>query len=425
MNYVLYEILLHFTFLIFSPYFLLKMCMKYREGIFERLGVVSKEKIKGLNNKKVLWIHAVSVGETMAVMPVVRLIKKKRPELKLLFSTTTKTGQAVAKKEGKGLIDALIYLPFDFSWAVRPIIKNARPLAFATVEKDIWPNLFRAFKQRGIPIMVVNGNLSDRSYKRYRILKFFFKEVFGSVAYYCGQTEKDRQRAVELGVAADRAMATGNIKFDLKPADRDKGHAGPLKDALGINYAERIIVAGSTHKGEEEAMLNAFKTLKHESGDSIKLIIAPRHPERFSEVQAAIEKAGFKPARRSRSEKGPVIMLDTIGELLTAYSFADVAFVGGSLIAGIGGHNLLEPAFFGKPVLYGPYLGAYEQMAGMLEAKGAGFLVRDEKGVYEAIKALLKDEKLREKAGAAAKKVVEENSGASEKTVKLIEGFLR
>ncbi len=425
MNYALYEILLHFVFLILSPYFLIKALMKYRVGVLERFGLVSKAKLKDLIGKKVLWVHAVSIGETMAAMPALRLIRKKRPGLKVLFSTTTKTGQAVAEKEGKGLIDALIYLPFDFSWAVRPVIKNARPSVFATIEKDIWPVLFRELDRRGIPIMVVNGNLSDRSYKRYRTLKFFFKGVFGSISYYCGQTEKDRIRAIDLGVAATRATAIGNIKFDMTPAGMDKGHAGPLKDALGISRAERIIVAGSTHKGEEETVLNAFKTLRQEFGDSIKLIIAPRHPERFSEVQATIEKAGFKPARRSRSEKGPVIMLDTIGELLTTYSFADAAFVGGSLIAGIGGHNLLEPALFGKPVLYGPYLGVYGQMAGMLEAQGGGFTVRDEKGICDTIGKLLKDDDLREKAGKAAKKVVEENKGASEKTVRLIEGFLR
>lgn len=426
MAYFLYNILIHLSVIILIPYFLLKMltAKKYREGIPERFGFVDRDKLKNLKGGKTVWVHAVSVGETKAVLPVLRLLKRMRPDIKIVFSTVTTTGNHTAGKEGKGLIDALIYFPLDLPWAIRRVARMVRPAMFIVVEKEIWPNAFRTMHDMGAPVVIVNGTISDRTARRYGRLAFFFRGVFSKVSLFLARTDDDLKKALSAGVKAERAVVSGNIKFDLAPSLMDSQFVIKLKEAIGVAPGTKVITAGSTHPGEEEMVLDAFKALAAEF-DNLKLVIAPRHPERFSEVEGIIKKAGFDYARRSKGGRAEVVLLDSIGELMTVYSFSDIAIVGGSLVPGIGGHNLLEPAYFGKPVVYGAHLTTYLGMAELLEKEGGGIRADGEKELAEALKALLSNELNMRRTGANAKKVVEGNRGAAERTAAAVERLLR
>jgi 3-deoxy-D-manno-octulosonic-acid transferase len=424
--YILYNILIHLVFLFLLPYFILTMAFegRYRRGLVERFGFLSREKLKSLSGSRVVWFHAVSVGETKAVIPLVRLFKNRHPEVKVVFSTVTPTGNSVAEKEGGPFIDALIYMPLDMSWVIRRVVKALGPEAFIVVEKEVWPNLVRILSSQGIPVIVVNGTISDGSFKRYRWLSFFFRPVFSRVAFFCARTEEDARKARYLGCDPARVIEAGNLKFDWEPEVVGASKAENLLRELRLAPSDPVIVAGSTHAGEEEILVAAFNVLKEEFRN-LKLIIAPRHPERFDEVEALLTHSGLSFTRRSTGGGGEadVLLLDTMGELTSVYGLSTVAFVGGTLVD-IGGHNLLEPAFFGKPVVYGPYLRSYLYMAEMLEEAGAGVRVTPE-DISDKLGALLRDEELRAKKGKAARWVVESKTGATERCVRVIEGALK
>ncbi len=428
MKYALYDILLHISGVILLPYFIFKMISsgKYREGIGERFGFVKDDKLQGLSGGPVIWIHAVSVGETKAAIPVLRLFRQRNPSAKVVFSTTTRTGQLTAKEAGRGLVEAFIYFPLDLSWSIKRVIRKVNPSLFMVVEKEVWPNTFRALNKKGVPIIVANGTISDRSFKRFERYGFFFRGVFGMIDYFCARADVDRGRAVKAGVKKDRAKTFGNLKFDIQPGGIGGASLASLRKALGIKESDRVLVAGSTHPGEEEIILETFKELLTKRL-KIKLILAPRQPERFNEVETLVKKSGLSYSRRSKGAAGEedVVILDTVGELLTVYNFATVALVGGSLVEGIGGHNLLEPALFGKPVVYGPYLTSYVSMAEMLEAEGGSIRAKDKKSLFNALKNLFTDDNLRTIMGRAGIKVVESNRGAAKKTVEIMERFLK
>lgn len=425
MTYLLYDILLHLSIIILLPYFAFKMfwVRKYREGIAQRFGFINGRKLGALAGGPVVWVHAVSVGETKAALPVLKLLKERRPGVRIVFSTVTQTGNRTAEKEGAGLIDALIYFPLDLSWVVKRVVSQLKPRVCVIVEKEVWPNFLRRLKGLDVPAVVINGTISERSFRRFLALGFFFRDVFGMISLFCARTAEDRERAVAVGVKEDCAVNIGNIKFDLKPPSVDPSYLDSLKGSIGIGPGDRTIVAGSTHSGEEEEIIRVFLSLLDEF-KGLKLLIAPRHPERFEEVEAIIKKSGAAYARRTSGGAAPVVLLDSVGELMNVYSFATVAFVGGSLVDGIGGHNLLEPAYFGVPVVYGSRLSTYLGMAEMLEAAGGGIRVGGEASFKAALKRLLSDEKFRASAGENARRVVEANRGAAVRTADIIERFL-
>lgn len=425
MTNLLYDILLHITIIITAPYFVFKMLTahKYRDGILERFGVYQPDKLKPFRDGRTVWFHAISVGETKAAVPVLKLFRQRHPQARILFSTVTQTGRKTAELECKGLIDGLVYFPLDLSWVVSGLIRRIRPAVFVTVEKDIWPNTFTRLHAAGVPVIVINGTLSDKSARRFKRFSFFLKDVFGAVSAFCARTSEDAEKAVSVGVSRGSVHTTGNIKFDLQPSTVDGTTAAGLARALGIRSGDLVFTAGSTHGNEEDVILRVFKRLVlRRSG--LKLILAPRHPERFDEVEAIVRKTGLSYGRRTKGTVGDVVILDTVGELMTVWSFSDVALVAGSLVPGIGGHNLLEPAFFAKPVVYGPHLTAYLSMAELLEAAGGGVRVADEAGLFDAVDKLLSDGGLRVKTGGAARSVVEANRGAAEKSVEIIERFM-
>ncbi len=423
MKYVLYDILLHIAVVALAPYFLFKMvtARKYREGIPERFGFFARGKLDALKRGPVVWVHAVSVGETKAVLPVLKLFRERHPEVSILFSTVTMTGNRTAAADGKGLIDSLIYFPFDISWVLKRVIRQTGPRAFIAVEKELWPNLFRQLSASSVPVIVVNGTISERSFRRYLRFSFIFRPVFEEISFFLARTREDLDRAVKCGVSKDRVSSAGNLKFDLKAPAFDPAYIAALKNSLGIKETDKVLVAGSTHPGEEEIVLNAYREC---AAEGLRLIIAPRHPERFPEVESLIKRHGLRYSKRSTGGGESVVLLDTVGELMTVYSFSTVALVCGSLVDGIGGHNLLEPAYFSKPVVYGSHLTTYLNMAEMLEAAGGGVRAGDN-GLAEVLKRLLSDESARDEMGGKAKRVVEENRGAAARTVDVIERLLQ
>jgi 3-deoxy-D-manno-octulosonic-acid transferase len=437
--YLFYDIILHVLFILLLPYFFFKAVFigKYRAGLLERFGFIKPWKLSKLQDARVVWFHAVSVGETKAAIPLLRMLKDRHPETKIVFSTVTATGNDIASRDGEGLIDALIFFPLDFSWVVRRVTQKLKPSLFIVVEKEIWPNFFKLLDARGTPTIVINGNISDRSFRRYKRFRLFFHDVFKGISAYCAQSNLDSARASALGIK--RTLVTGNMKFDIRMPSLGEKERSVLKGELGIVDSERVIVAGSTHRGEEEIILSVYRRL-YNNFNRLRLVVAPRHPERFKEVGELIEKKGFSLLRRSeyktdskrvnynkskpRDIRGAIILLDTMGELGRFYGIADIVFVGGSLVKGVGGHNLLEPAIYRRPVAYGSYLGNWLYVAEMLERSNGGIRVADGEALFDKITQLLSDSDLAGGFGEAAYKVACENRGATEKSLQIIEGFL-
>ena len=440
---LLYDIVLHLALLVMLPYYIFKALTagKYRDGLVERLGLIERGKRDSLiGDKETVWFHAVSVGEVRALEPLLKRFREVHGDLNIVLSTVTRTGQEVARAECGTLADLIIYSPLDLSWAVRRTIDVIRPALFVVVEKEVWPNTFRLLKRVGAEIVVVNGTMSDRSFKRYRSLSFF-KGVFSLISHYCGRTERDSEKARALGVDGGKVTVTGNIKFDMEVPGDEEQRGELLSGALGIGDHQIVLVAGSTHRGEEAILLESYKALK-ERFPALKLVIAPRHPERFSEVESLIRGAGLDLIKRSdikrsdggggtEGDEGAVVLLDTLGELRVAYSISDISFVGGSLVDGIGGHNLLEPALYSKAVLYGGKLTTYRSMADGLEASGGGVRVevRGEGGsiveeLTSSLSALIESREERERIGVCGNSFVDSNRGAAERSLEIIEGFL-
>lgn len=425
----LYNILLHLVFIILFPYFIFKSIVtgKYRKNFFSRLGFWTDTGNEGFEKK--VWFHSVSVGETRAVIPLLKKFKEKNPKTKIYFSTVTLTGNEVAGKEGEGLIDCLFYLPFDFSWVVKKVVNKIGPDVFIIVEKEIWPNILKTLNKKEIPIAVINGIVSERSFGKYLKLNFFFKKVFSMINVFLSVTDEDAKRAMMLGVKEEHVLVAGNIKFDMD-FNVNENEIENIKKELFINDPDIIFTAGSTHKGEEEIILNLFNELK-DRYENLKLVIAPRHPQRFSEVEKLINDNKLKCIKRkeaagSKEDKKEerIILLNTIGELAKIYSFSDFCFVGGSMVEGIGGHNIMEPAFFKKPAIYGHHIKSYEYMANMLEKGAGGVRACNIEELKNMVKSFLDTPSLAVKIGESGKRVVEQNKGAMGTTITLIEKLI-
>ena len=370
-----------------------------------------------------IWVHAVSVGEVQAAAALVIALRDRYPQVPVLVTTFTPTGAARARALFRGRAEVR-FLPFDLPGSVRRFLDRARPRLAVIMETELWPNLYRQCRVRRIPLIIASARLSRRSTDRYRRLGALFKETVSGGVVVAAQGEGDAERFRALGAAAERTHVTGNLKFDLTlPPD-----IGERGRALREQYApsRAIWVAGSTHGGvEEEALLAAQRRVIAAHSGTL-LVLAPRHPNRFEEVATWLERQGVAFARRSRASAPPaagqacsVLLLDTLGELLYFYAAADVAFVGGSL-APIGGHNLLEPAALGLPILTGPNNSNGEDVARLLLECGAAKIVRNEVELGARVAELLSDQALRMDMGARGLAAVERNRGALEKLMTLI-----
>jgi 3-deoxy-D-manno-octulosonic-acid transferase len=416
--YIIYNILLILATILLSPVILFKLATvpKYRGGISQKFGRLRKGVLKVIRGSRPIWVHAVSVGEVMAAHPLIRELKKKYPRRKLILSTVTVTGNYTARQRVPEA-DAVFYFPFDYPFIVRRVIKKINPVAVLVAETELWPNFFRQLRKAGIPSAVINGRISPHSYKNYMKFRRFFRQVFSSVDLFCMQSEADAGRIREIGAAPEKVIVTGNLKFDQKMPT--------LRQApLSIPAGRPVITAGSTHRGEETALLDIHAKLKQKF-PGLLLIIAPRHPERFDEVEGIINKAGYDCQRRTtlKGAVKEVLLLDTIGELRSFYALCDIAFVGGSLVK-VGGHNLLEPASMKKPVIFSRYMFNFKEISEALITAGGGIMVKDKEEFSVQIDRLLSDRALAKRIGERAFAVIAANSGATRKTIDAVSGFI-
>ena len=412
--YILYNIFLILATVLLFPVILFKLVTvpKYRGGLTQKLGRLRKGVLKAIKGTRPIWVHAVSVGEVMAAHPLIRELRKKYPDRMLILSTVTVTGQFTARRRVPEA-DVVFYFPFDYPCIVRRVIQGINPELVLVAETELWPNFFRELKRAGIPSAVINGRISPNSHKNYLKFKSFFSQVFDQVTLFCMQSEADALRIQDIGADPEKVVITGNLKFDQKiPANRPTPVVFPP--------GKKVITAGSTHRGEEAALLDIFSRLR-EKYPELLLIIAPRHPERFDEVEGIINSAGYDCQRRT-SVKGPVkdvLLLDTIGELRAFYALCDIAFVGGSLVK-VGGHNLLEPAAMKKPVIFSRYMFNFKEISEALISSGGGIMVKDKAELYVQLDNLLSDKIRAKRMGDRAFSVIEANSGAAKKTIDAI-----
>src|SRR5262245_61338424 len=380
----------------------------------------------GLPPEPRCWIHAVSVGEAAAAIPLVHAISRRWPELSIVMTTVTATGARIVVERVGGLATHR-YFPIDLPGPVERALEAVRPRFFIGLETELWPNFLRALATRGIPTMVANGRISDRSFRRYRLVRTLMKTMLSRITVFAMQSEEDARRIIALGAPPERVVVSGNLKADLssEPSQRDQiWHA-----ILRPDEERRVLVAGSTHPGEEEAVLDAYQILRRRFAELV-LVLAPRHPERGSEVTQEVRDRGLPVVRRAAFGDGAhgddpqaIIVLDTVGERADLYGLADVVFVGGSLVP-TGGHNMLEPAQRRKPVLFGPHTQNFREAALLLQSAGAAMVVRDAQELAREVERLLKDSGLRHTMGEAGYTAVASRQGAVAETMTLIERHL-
>jgi 3-deoxy-D-manno-octulosonic-acid transferase len=369
------------------------------------------------------WIHAVSVGEAIAAAPLLEGLRRRHPELPLVFTTVTETGAGVAR-ERYGHLATHRYFPLDLPGAARRVIRAIDPAFLICMETELWPNVLRALATRRVPVMVANGRLSGRSFRRYRRARPLVRRMLGHVTVFAMQTAADAARVIALGADPERVVVTGNLKAEAPPDGA--GIIERWRGLFALGSDETVWIAGSTHRGEDETVLDAHGRLREEM-PGLVLVIAPRHPERVPEVMRLIEARGWPALRRSRlpcpRAGGAVIVIDTIGELAQCYSVAAAVFVGGSLVPA-GGQNMLEPALRKKPVLFGPHTDNFrEPAARLLEAAGA-IRVRDVGELTAALRHLLMNPRLRETMGEAAFVSISSRPGAVRETLDLVSRWL-
>ncbi|MBI4169303.1 MAG: 3-deoxy-D-manno-octulosonic acid transferase [Acidobacteria bacterium] len=375
-----------------------------------------------------IWIHAVSVGEVRLALSLLRPLRQRFAGTPVCLTTGTATGRALAAAAapGEARPDMIATLPLDLPGPMGRFLDRLRPRAVLIVETEIWPNLLRLCGRRGVPVILVNGRISPRAHARYRMVRRFLQAPLGAVGLFGMQSEEDARRIRDLGARADRVRVTGNLKFDLPVPEVAPAQA---RRRIGLADGDAVLVAGSTAPGEEPAILQAFRALRDVHA-SVRLILAPRHPERFDEAESALRQAGLRVARFSRiggeaAGAAPAdvpyeaLLLDTLGVLPEIYAAADLVFVGGSLVRR-GGQNILEPAALGKPVLFGPHVDNFRAAATALTEAGGGFVARDGEELAGLAVRLLGDPAARRVAGAMARRVVEANRGATSRTIAII-----
>src|ERR1043166_4219033 len=447
--YFLYSILLGLGVAALLPRFVLDALRhgKYAAGLRERAGSLPRFDAGG---RPVVWLHCVSVGEAQAARRLARAFAEGYPGHALVVSTTTQTGQAVAREVFADTAALVFYFPFDWAWSVRRGLGAVNPSAVLVMETELWPRFFRECRRRGVPVALVNGRVSEKSFRRYRLIRFFIRRVLGDLRLAAMQTDADAARGRALRPDAARVRVTGNVKFDLEDAG-EQPLTGELRRRFGLDGRCPLLVAASTHAPEERAALEAFKLLTDTALDKSlrtddsraadseragrpRLLLAPRHPERFGEVAALVGASGFSWSRRSgearaQDETCDVILLDSIGELRSVYPLAEVVFVGGS-IAPVGGHNVLEPALAARCVVTGAHTSNFKAVVAALLEEDALVQLPPVEGAEAAaalarvLRELLRDDSKRRRTGERARSVLEQNRGATARTVELLAPLL-
>lgn len=423
--YLLYDILLLVSALFLIPLYLLRALRygKLRQGVRQRFGIYAPGRLAPLAGREVFWIHAASVGEARAAIPLVQALRSAYPEVALVFTSVTETGHEIAR--GIPQLDLCLFSPFDLSWVVRRVLGKLRPSLVVIVETEIWPNFVRLSEARGVPVVLVNGRISDRSFPRYRMGRFFLAPILRKFAAFCMQSEQDAERVRLMGAPAERVEVSRNLKFDMEAPLPDAGQVAALKELYRLPEETLVWVAGSTHAGEEETVVGIYRRLL-EGGESLLLVLVPRHPERCRALAEQLRGRGFAVTLRSELEEGraflapgEILLIDGVGELMQLYAVADLVFVGGSLVP-VGGHNVLEAALLKKPVLFGPYMHNFKEIAKLLEACSGGLCVADGEALARQTARLLDEAGERLRMGERGHALLEENAGATGRTLAAI-----
>ncbi|HLO27384.1 MAG TPA: 3-deoxy-D-manno-octulosonic acid transferase [Geobacteraceae bacterium] len=426
---LVYEIAMWLAALFFIPYHFYRSVQRKRPPAFaERFGALALRDLAVLEGKRPIWVHAVSVGETIAVKPLLKALKEQFPDRKIVVSNVTETGRSVALKIDEA--DLCIYFPFDFSFAVRRILSCIRPSIILVVETEIWPNFLHTAHRMGIPAVMVNGRISDRSFGRYFLLGWFFRPILANFSWFCMQSGEDARRMVAMGAPADRVEVTGNLKYDLPVAAVSPLEKEHIRSAFLLPPDVLVFTAGSTHQGEDEALISAYRQLAA-MGKKVLMVLVPRHPERAPLVAGLLKREKVACALRSglngrtkMLSAGEVLLVDTVGELTKFYAVSDIVFVGGSLVP-TGGHNILEPASFRVPVIFGPHMSNFREAAEFILDCGGGLQVKGGEELGAVLGTLLDDPALRREMGGNGARLLEENSGSTGLHVKVVQRFLK
>lgn len=432
MWYKLYTILFHLGFLSAFPWLAWNAWKtgKSREGLADRFGRLRRPWLEKISSSHPIWIHAVSVGEAQMLPPLLERLKKRYPAVPVVVSTNTVTGQEVAKAQP--LVDGTFFVPLDFGWAVRAILQRLQPRILIILETEIWPNLIREPTLRDIPVVFLNGRISNHSFGRYLRIRPLLREVLKLPSAFGMRSDLDAQRITQMGAPARRIHVLGNLKFES--AYQLVASGNPLSpDDFNLFPGNRLIVGGSTFPGEEEMLIRIYDRL-HSRYPETRLLLAPRHPRRFEEAAQVILASGHSLWRRSSGlrEGGgdtepPVLLLDVMGELKHVYGLADLVFIGKSMgltPAGAGGQNPLEPAAWSKPILFGPRMENFGEVAQDLLATGGAVEIESEEDMVREASELLEDREAAIQMGNAAFSLIEKSLGAADRCCELIDDIL-
>ncbi len=417
---ILYSVLLFLVLSIHIPVYFFRLRILRNEKLFmlERMGLRVSKRNSGECS---LWIHAVSVGEVLSLRNLICQIKLRHPDWIIHLSTLTNSGYRMAKEKLEG-VDNLFFAPFDFAVVVRRFFRAYRPRVFILAESEFWPHLIREAGQHTRGVIVINGRISDRSYRRFKRIPSIIKRIIRPVHYFLVQTGRDRQRLLNIGVEDRRIQVAGNLKAEVKLPEMNTDKVKALKASLNLMPADRVVLAGSTHRGEEEMLLKAFAQILPGRPD-LRFILAPRHPERVDELEKTAQTLEIPFIRKTRAQSSrewKVLIVDTFGELGRLYAVCDSAFIGGSLVPH-GGQNLLEPAFYGKPVYFGPHMSNFAHLARIFVSSGAAKILKTEKDLRDFFQT---DEGSLRKQGETARRILDSLQGATHETCKVIERYM-
>jgi 3-deoxy-D-manno-octulosonic-acid transferase len=415
-----------------APYMLFKMLTseRHRSGLYQRFGIVSERTSK----KPGIWIHGASVGEVITAKNIIEKIDREFPEWETFISTSTNTGYSVAKQNFSG--KPIFYFPVDLSWITRKVLRRIRPSCIILIELEIWPNFLVSVYKENIPLIIVNGRISNKSFKAYRIISrisgAFYNSLTNKMNTYCARTELDAQRFRDLGISGEQVFVTGTMKYDNIPTHINENSKNELADLFRIKDNDLVLIGGSTHEGEEEILLRIFERLS-KTYPNLRLIIAPRHIERTRDVSRLIEKKGFAPVLKTsvdssnyswQNSKKEIILIDTVGDLEKIYALSDYVFVGKSLVPS-GGQNMMEPAGLGKPVIFGPHVFNFKEEVDMLLGNEAAKMVETQDELCGTIEFFIKNPEAAKEMGLRAQEVVSEKRGATEKNMDIIREILK
>jgi len=430
MAYLLYNTLITIFLILVAPYFLFRALIdgRFRRGLIQRIGFLPT-----LSLKKPIWVHAASVGEVFCSVPLLQRIKREFPQRPIVLTTMTRTGNERAKTISEA--DSALFLPIDHPLIIEKTLRRIDPSLLLIAETELWPNLLRSCGKKGIPVVVFNGRISEKSFRGYLFFKFFFKECLKHVSLFLMQTEEDRMRIIEIGAVSNKTRVVGNLKFDQSISSLTQEAMAEMAKSLGLQGKKKIFIAGSTHSGEEEILLSLFKDLR-KIDPHLVLILAPRHLERLEEVERILKQESISWMRRTsfpmghdRSNEEPkelpeVILLDTMGELMSLYSLGTLIFIGGSLVP-VGGHNPLEPLLFKKCVLFGPYMFHFSEISRSLIKAGGSIQVRGRDDLFSHLKHLLSDEGTCKEVGERGYQFLQKHRGATERMFEKIRPYLK